>query len=80
MINGLPEKLEWEQCRCRGQRCVRQYPTNMGTFGTGTGFEPHEREAIDVAWALLAASQTTEPTESGISNYGAIDMGYEPVA
>lgn len=50
----LPEKLEWADCPCGHPSCKRSYPTNLGTFVMGTGFEPNERKALNTAWNLLA--------------------------
>ena len=55
--DNRPETLTWRPCPCGSLACKRQYPTNLGTFSMGNGFEPHEREWLDKAWAALVASE-----------------------
>lgn len=52
----LPATLEWEHCPCGSKACRRSYPANLGVFYEGSGFEPHEREALDAAWNQRTAT------------------------
>lgn len=52
-----PKTLEWQDCLCGHAHCKRSHPINLGTFYQGTGFEPHERDALNKAWALLVANE-----------------------
>lgn len=55
--------LEWEDCPCGV--CGRSYPTNIGHFTDGSGFDPEERVLLDRAFATLATftAGEREPVE-----------------
>ena len=48
-----PAKIEWAPCGSGHAACRRQHPTNLGMFYQGSGFEPHEVEWLERAWAAL---------------------------
>jgi len=39
----------WKLCNCGSPACRRVYPTRLGTFSQGTGFEPAEARALTLA-------------------------------
>lgn len=55
-----PREIRWEPCSCGSPHCKRQNPTNMGMFYQGSGFEPHEVEWLNEAWAALNATKPSE--------------------
>lgn len=60
--DNRPAKIEWAPCSCGHAACKRQHPTNLGMFYQGSGFEPHEVEWLDRAWAALAEREPTKDT------------------
>lgn len=56
-MQNLPQKLAWADCQCGHSSCKRSHPVNIGTFYQGTGFDPHERAALDRAWSLLMSEK-----------------------
>jgi hypothetical protein len=50
-----PERIEWATCNCGSATCHRQHPTNLGMFYQGSGFDPHEVEWLNRAWAAESA-------------------------
>lgn len=55
-----PEKLFWVKCNCGSEFCDKQYPTNLGSFYQGTGFDTEEREWLDAAWAALKEEELND--------------------
>jgi hypothetical protein len=59
----------WVKCNCGDAGCRLEYPSGLGKFYQGTGFEPEEKELIIKAFAALEAlqglSQYRTPLEAG---------------
>ena len=54
-------RLHWTKCQCGYPSCRYQYPTNLGSYYQGTGFDTEERDLLDRAFAALAASPRPDP-------------------
>lgn len=51
---------KWERCGCRSLHCKREYPTEIGTFCQGTGFDPEEKAEIVQAFEAAARVEALE--------------------
>lgn len=44
---ALPDKFIWRKCQCPCPTCDDWHIQNFGKFVQGSGFKPHEKEALD---------------------------------
>lgn len=66
----------WVKCPCGHPACKLEYPTGLGTFRDGSGFDPEEKALMERAFAALAGApdQATRIAELEAKNQQLADL------